>query len=92
MDKKTQMILGVGVLAVAGYLIYKGMQPKNLVGADGKIFANATSSTSVLSEALGVCPCKKVKATNTLKRDDGTTVTETVCMNDSPSAPHRCYA
>jgi hypothetical protein len=45
MDKKTQMILGVGVLAVAGYLIYKGMQPKNLVGAAGPVLSTGGTGT-----------------------------------------------
>ena len=34
MDKKTKMLLGVGILAVAGYLVWKNNQPKaNAIGA-----------------------------------------------------------
>ena len=32
MDKKTQMYVGVAVLAVAGYLVYKKMQDKKMMG------------------------------------------------------------
>jgi hypothetical protein len=38
MDKNTKMLLGVGVLAVAGYLVYKQMnQPKNMANASGRM-------------------------------------------------------
>ena len=34
MDKKTKMLLGVGILAVAGYLVWQSQQPKaNAIGA-----------------------------------------------------------
>jgi len=54
MDKNTKMILGVGAVAIVGYLVYKQMsKPK-------ASFANLTASGSMLG-----CPCKKVVGTHT---------------------------
>jgi hypothetical protein len=62
MNKNTKMILGVGALAIVGYLVYKQMsKPK-------ASFANLTSSKTIL--AAGTCPCHKVVSTATLS--DGT--------------------
>jgi hypothetical protein len=84
MDKKTKMILGVGVLGVAAYLIWKSQQPKNTAG----LLSTRTGAFS--TEASKKCPCQNVKSTNTLTREDGTKVTEYVCGNDTPTSPHRC--
>jgi hypothetical protein len=60
MDKKTTTIVGVGVLAVAGYLYWKSTQPKTevakFVGANGRrkkmvglIKQNAVAQNSTFS-------------------------------------------
>jgi len=56
MNKNTKMILGVGAVAIVGYLVWKQMSSK-------ASFANLTSEAN-----LG-CPCKKVK--KVIKSDDG---------------------
>lgn len=52
MDKKTQMYVGVAVLAVAGYLVYKKMQDKKMLvtpapTTDVKEFAGMDYNTVV---------------------------------------------
>jgi len=57
MNKQTKMIVGVGAVAIVGYLVYKNMsKPK-------PGFANLTSSsTSKLALSSGPhCPCKCVE-------------------------------
>lgn len=57
MNKNTKMILGVGAVAIVGYLVWKQMsKPK-------ASFANLTSSR--LSESMLGCPCQKVVGTHT---------------------------
>jgi len=50
MDKNTKMLLGVGAVAVVGYLIYQNNKPKGFANASGRgIFAptgGVTNSTS----------------------------------------------
>ena len=75
MNKNTKMILGVGALAIVGYLVYKQMsKPK-------ASFANLTSRT-VLDKT---CPCKKVIGTGTTTMSDGTSVSVDIC-----SDKHQC--
>jgi hypothetical protein len=58
MDKKTKMLLGVGAVAVVGYLVYQQMnKPKGFMNANGgtifapqqsgKVFANATAARAL---------------------------------------------
>jgi hypothetical protein len=50
MNKQTKMLVGVGVVAVAGYFIYQSTQKKS--------FANLTAPTGLGGgEASGTCPC-----------------------------------
>lgn len=61
MDKKTKMLLGVGLLAAAGYLLWKQSQKP-------KSFANLMASNLALLEA----PNSHCSMGYTLKRPDGT--------------------
>ena len=56
MNKNPKMIIGVGVVAVAGYLLWKQSQKKS--------FANLTSRTAKTAMDK-TCPCKKVTGTVT---------------------------
>jgi hypothetical protein len=54
MNKQTKMLVGVGVVAVAGYFIFQSTQKKS--------FANLTAPTGLGglgggSEPKGTCPC-----------------------------------
>jgi hypothetical protein len=60
MNKNTKMIIGVGVVAVAGYLLWMQSQKKS------SSFANLTARTRMGTLDAGTCPCKKVKETKTL--------------------------
>jgi len=55
MNKQTQMYVGVGVVAIAGYFIWKSTQTK-------KGFMNLTAKAA-LSPG---CPCKEVSSTITV--------------------------
>ena len=70
MNKNTKMIIGVGVVAVAGYLLWKQSQKKTS-------FANLTAKTALDK----TCPCKVVKGTATTTMSDGTTVQTDVCKD-----------
>jgi hypothetical protein len=65
MDKKTKMLLGVGVLAVAGYLLWKQSQKP-------KAFANLAAAPDCKDQnQVGCkCPCKNKVGT----AQDGTTL------------------
>lgn len=56
MNKNTKMIVGVGAVAIVGYLVWKNMSKKPAAA-----FANLTSSR-LASSMLG-CPCKAVVKT-----------------------------
>lgn len=68
LNKNTQMILGVGAVAIVGYLLWKNNQASAVastpstsfagpVGARGKFNATGTSRTA--SSAMLGCPCAK---------------------------------
>jgi hypothetical protein len=40
MNKETQILLGVGALALVGYLVWKNNQPKKKGAFTGQIFGN----------------------------------------------------
>ena len=74
MNKKTKMLIGVGVVAIAGYVYWKSTQKKsfaNLVAPDCLDNPDSTGCK---------CPCKKKVGTAT----DGTTLCKNghVCCND----------
>ena len=77
MNKNTKMILGVGAVAIVGYLVYKQMQPKPAN------FANLTTSRNATMD-LG-CPCKAVIATVTLT--DGTKLDKCAGGQYCPQTP-----
>ena len=62
MDKKTKMLLGVGAVAVVGYLVWKNNQPKaNLISSrcpmgmsliDGRCVSNSTINKN-MANAIG---------------------------------------
>jgi hypothetical protein len=80
MDKKTKMLLGVGAVAVVGYLVYRQMnKPKGFMNASGavfapqqsgKVFANLTAPDCAANPEMCPCPCGKVVGT----ANDGTTL------------------
>ena len=57
MDKKTQLLLGVGVVGVAAYLIWKNQQPK----------ANQIGTRSRITKCFGGCCFKGVQYFNQLE-------------------------
>ena len=59
MDKKTKMLLGVGAVAVVGYLVYKQMnQPKGFMNASGTVFAPQESGRIFANATAGrALPC-----------------------------------
>ena len=57
MNKQTKMIVGVGALAIVGYLVYKNMSKKPAAS-----FANLTTSRAA-QNMLG-CPCTKGPVTS----------------------------
>ena len=73
MNKNTKMIIGVGVVAVAGYLLYQQSQKKS------SSFANLTARTRMGLDRT--CPCREVKGTATTTMSDGTTVQTDVCKD-----------
>jgi hypothetical protein len=85
MDKKTKMLLGVGAVAVVGYLVYQQMnKPKGFMNANGMIFApqetgNVFMNASGMSRKLSVpfsIACPKGYLNNTPHTLDGQTVYE----------------
>ena len=61
MDKKTKMLLGVGILAVAGYLVYQQMnKPKGFMNASGMVFApqeRGNTFANAIGSKFAPTPC-----------------------------------
>ena len=76
MTKQTKMIIGIGVVAIGGYLLYK-RSTKSFASATGKIFANASG------QRMKDTPCKKYVGNPprpvTIVYPDGTTETGYEC-------------
>ena len=79
MTKQTKMIIGVGVVAIGGYLLYK-RSTKSFASATGKIFANASG------QRMKDTPCKKYVGKPpklvTITYADGTTESGYECKGD----------
>ena len=80
MNKKTKMLIGVGVVAIAGYVYWKSTQKKS--------FANLTAPDCLGNpDSEGCkCPCKKSVGT----ANDGTTLCangHTCCNGKVGSCP-----
>ena len=65
MNKQTKMIVGVGAVAIVGYLVWKNMSKKPAAS-----FANLTSARLASSTMLG-CPCTKGPVTLGGTSEDG---------------------
>ena len=51
MNKQTKMLIGVGVVAVAGYVYWKSTQKKSFANLGGNVFGKRADDTK------GNCPC-----------------------------------
>ena len=69
MNKNTKMILGVGALAIVGYLVYKQMKPKPAS------FANATGMTT-LKNAVPRGECARARSATPAAQINGRDVYE----------------
>jgi len=54
MDKKTKILLGVGALAVVGYLVWKNNQPAKTANATGR---KGTLSSMLTLDTKEICGC-----------------------------------
>lgn len=61
MDKKTQMYLGVAILAVAGYMIWKNMKDKKDAQAKAAAPAPAAPAASFSGSDMNTVVGKRVK-------------------------------
>jgi hypothetical protein len=77
MNKQTKMLVGVGVVAVAGYFIYQSTQKKS--------FSNLTAPTGLGGlgggEASGTCPCTNVMRISHIHDSNGNVRSKTYCMS-----------